>query len=87
MTQGSASTTINRPAAEVFAAVADVTRMGEWSPEEDRGERTVLTESFSHQSQQGLHKFVYDTVARRPNVMVKGIERTLDRIKKVLEET
>lgn len=30
---GSASITINRPVAEVFAAVSDVTRMGEWSPE------------------------------------------------------
>ena len=33
MVQASATTVINRPAAEVFAAVADITRMGEWSPE------------------------------------------------------
>jgi uncharacterized protein YndB with AHSA1/START domain len=33
MVEGSASTVINRPASEVFDAVADVTRMGEWSPE------------------------------------------------------
>jgi hypothetical protein len=33
MIHKSATTTINRPAAEVFAVVADVTRMGEWSPE------------------------------------------------------
>ena len=33
MIQRSATTTINRPAAEVFAVVADITRMGEWSPE------------------------------------------------------
>jgi len=31
--EGSASTLINRPASEVFTAIADVTRMGEWSPE------------------------------------------------------
>jgi uncharacterized protein YndB with AHSA1/START domain len=30
---GSASITIDRPPAEVFAVVSDVTRMGEWSPE------------------------------------------------------
>lgn len=30
---GSASITIDRPVAEVFEAVVDITRMGEWSPE------------------------------------------------------
>ncbi len=30
---GSASVVIARPPADVFAAIADVTRMGEWSPE------------------------------------------------------
>ncbi|NND75129.1 MAG: SRPBCC family protein [Ilumatobacter sp.] len=30
---GSATTTIAAPVADVFAAVTDVTRMGEWSPE------------------------------------------------------
>ncbi len=30
---GSASITIDRPVAEVFAAVSDIARMGEWSPE------------------------------------------------------
>ena len=30
---GSASVHIDRPPAEVWAAVTDVTRMGEWSPE------------------------------------------------------
>jgi len=30
---GSASITIDRPVAEVFAAVSDIVRMGEWSPE------------------------------------------------------
>ena len=33
MAQGSASVEINRDPAVVFAAIADVTRMGEWSPE------------------------------------------------------
>lgn len=33
MTEGSATIAIDRPVGEVFAAIADVTRMGEWSPE------------------------------------------------------
>ena len=33
MVQGSASVEINRDPAVVFSAIADVTRMGEWSPE------------------------------------------------------
>lgn len=33
MSTGTASITINRPPAEVWAAVADITRMGDWSPE------------------------------------------------------
>ena len=32
-TTGRAETTIARPPAAVFAAVSDITRMGEWSPE------------------------------------------------------
>jgi len=33
MSIGSVSITIDRPAAEVWAAIADITRMGDWSPE------------------------------------------------------
>ena len=33
MSSGSAQVTIDRPPAQVWAAIADVTRMGEWSPE------------------------------------------------------
>ena len=33
MANASARTVINRPVSEVFAAIADITRMGEWSPE------------------------------------------------------
>jgi len=29
---GSATTVISKPIAEVFDAISDVTRMGEWSP-------------------------------------------------------
>mgnify|MGYP001815931473 CR=1 FL=1 len=33
MTEGTATVVINRPVGEVFDAIADVTRMGDWSPE------------------------------------------------------
>lgn len=33
MTEGTASIVIDRPVGEVFDAITDVTRMGEWSPE------------------------------------------------------
>ena len=33
MSTGSASITVNRPPAEVWSAVSDITRMGDWSPE------------------------------------------------------
>lgn len=33
MSTGTARVTVNRPPDEVWAAVADITRMGEWSPE------------------------------------------------------
>jgi hypothetical protein len=33
MSTGSATIIVNRPAEEVWAAIADITRMGDWSPE------------------------------------------------------
>ncbi|MCY7298899.1 MAG: SRPBCC family protein [Ilumatobacteraceae bacterium] len=33
MSSGSAHITIDRPASEVWAAIADITRVGDWSPE------------------------------------------------------
>ncbi len=33
MVEGSASIVIERPASDVFAAISDITRMGDWSPE------------------------------------------------------
>ncbi len=33
MITGSVSVTIDRPPLEIFAAIADITRIGEWSPE------------------------------------------------------
>jgi len=149
MIEGSASTVINRPAAEVFAAIADITRMGEWSPECTGGRWvapadgpevgakfegdnavsagpitlkrwtttsevtecvpgkvfefvaegyttwryelteangvTTITESFRYKPQSGWQGFVYGTVARRDAGMAKGAQKTLARMKAVLE--
>lgn len=148
MIEGSASTVINRPAAEVFATIADVTRMGEWSPEctggrwvapatgpavgarfegdnamrlgpitlkrwtttsevtecvpdkvfefvasgystwryelTDSDGATTVTESFAHKPADGAPKLLYKVV-RRDTALVKGMQRTLARLKAALE--
>ena len=149
MSRGSASVQIDREPAVVFAAIADVTRMGEWSPEctaarwtdgatgpavgakfegdnrvavagitvkkwtttsevtacvpgqvfeftaegyttwryelEPSGTGTKVTESYEYAPMSGAQKFAYETLMRRPTAMVKGMQRTLDRIKQSLE--
>ncbi len=149
MVEGSASVVIDRPVAEVFAAVSDITRMGEWSPEclsgrwvapadgpavgakfegdneaklgpislkkwtttsevtefepdevfefsteghttwryefREKDGSTAVTESFSYPQYVGLQKFLYVTLARRDKGMVTAIERTLHRMKDILE--
>lgn len=149
MTEGNASVVINRPIGEVFDAVTDVTRMGEWSPEctggrwvapaagpavgarfegdnvatlgpitlkkwtttsevtacesnevfefvaegyttwryefVDQDGSTKVTESFSHDDYSGFQGFLYGTVMRRRSMMVKGMQQTLERIKRQLE--
>lgn len=149
MIEGSATTVIHRPVADVFAAVSDITRMGEWSPECTGGRwvapatgpavgarfegdnvaqvgpitlkrwtttsevtecvpdkvfefvaegyttwryelteadgATTVTESFRYAPQSGWQGFVYGTIARRPAAMAKGVRKTLDRMKAVLE--
>lgn len=149
MTEGSATITIDRPIGDVFAAVADVTRMGEWSPEcvagrwvapatgpevgaefegdnvaklgpitlkrwtttskvtecvpnevfefvasgyttwryefAEVGGSTSVTESFRHADYSGFQGFLYGTLMRRRSAMVKGMQRTLERIKTQLE--
>jgi hypothetical protein len=146
---GSAKIVINRPAAEVFAAISDITRMGEWSPEcvagrwvapatgpevgadfegdnvaavgpvtlkkwttsskvtacepgavfefvaeeyttwryemTEQDGTTTVTESFSYPPYEGWQRFVYSTLMRRDRSMVKGMEKTLGRIKASLE--
>lgn len=149
MIEGSATTVINRPVGEVFAALTDITRMGEWSPECTGGRwvargtgpavgakfegdniakagpitlkrwtttsevtecvphevfefvvegyttwryelteadgATTVTESFRYEPQSGWQGFLYGTIARRPAAMAKGTQKTLDRMKAVLE--
>ena len=149
MANGSASVEINEAPAAVFSAIADVTRMGEWSPEcvaarwvggatgpavgakfegdnrvsmfgvtlkkwtttsevtayvpgeafefvaegyttwryrlEPSGTGTNVTESFDYPAQRGARKFVYETLSRRPAAMVRGMQRTLERIKQSVE--
>lgn len=149
MVEGSASIVIARPAAEVFSALADVTRMGEWSPECVAGRwvapatgpalgarfegdnvaalgpitlkrwtttsevtalvpdrvfefsaegyttwryeltevdgGTRVTESYEHPAHEGWRKVVYGGLMRRSGAMVKGMERTLSRLKTILE--
>ncbi len=139
---------INRPVDQVFAAVTDITRMGEWSPEcvagrwvdadgpaagarfeghnvakagpvtlkrwsttsevtayephrvfeflteghttwryelDQRDGGTVLTESFSYPPYAGWQRVVYGILAQREKGMVRGIEKTLARIKDSVE--
>ena len=146
---GSATAVINRPVAEVFAAISDITRMGEWSPEcvagrwvapatgpevgavfegdnvaavgpvtlkkwttsskvtacepgavfefvaeeyttwryemTEQDGATTVTESFSFPPYEGWQRFVYSTLMRRDRSMVKGMDKTLARIKASLE--
>ena len=150
MLTASTTTVIRRPAADVFAAVADITRMGEWSPEctagrwvapatgpalgaqfegdniakvgpitlkkwtttaevtecvpnqvfeffaegyttwryefVERDGSTSVTESCSYAPSEGWKKFAYETVLRRPQVVARGMEQTLARLKTALED-
>lgn len=149
MIGGTATIVIQRPAPEVFAAVTDIARMGEWSPEctagrwvapatgPDVGARfegdnvaaigpitlkrwtttseitayepdsvfefvaegfttwrydmeafedvTRVTESFRHPPYDGWQRVVYGVIGRRQQGMVRGMEKTLARIKATLE--
>jgi len=151
MTEGSASIVIDRPIGEVFDAIADITRMGEWSPECTAGRwvapatgpaagakfegdnvaklgpvtlkrwtttsevtactpnevfefvaegyttwryafaeqngSTRVTESFSHGDYSGFQGFLYGTLMRRQAGMVKGMQKTLERVKAQLESS
>ena len=45
---------------------------------------TTITESFSHKPTQGAQRLLYKA-ARRETALVKGMQKTLDRIKAALE--
>lgn len=144
---GRADIVVARPPSEVFAAVVDVTKMGEWSPETtacrwlDGGEAlgatfegdnearlgpislkkwttvsqvtayeepavfefvaeatttwrfefeaaddgTRVTESFSYPQYTGMEWILYNALGSRRKAMTKGMKKTLERLKTVLE--
>ena len=49
------------------------------------GTGTRVTESFDFTTASATQRFVYETVARRPSSMIKGMRQTLERIKAALE--
>ena len=51
------------------------------------GDGTRVTESFDFTTASATQRFLYETVARRPASMVKGMQKTLDRMKAHLEAT
>jgi uncharacterized protein YndB with AHSA1/START domain len=149
MPHGSAKVTIRRPADDVFGAIADITRMGEWSPEciacrwiggaegpavgarfegdnvariagrtvktwtttsevttcepgrvfefiaegyttwryelVTVGSATEVTESFDYAPGGFVDRYLYTMLLRRPAMMGKGMQRTLERVKAALE--
>ena len=51
------------------------------------GDGTRVTESFDFTTASATQRFLYETVVRRPASMVKGMQKTLDRMKAHLEAT
>lgn len=148
MSTGTATITIARPPHDVWTAISDITRMGEWSPEctsgrwtggadgpaegasfegdnvaklagrtvkrwtttstvtasepgsrfdfvaedyttwsyvfQPDGAGTRVTETFAYEPK-GFMGFVYDRILRRPKMMTKGMQQTLQRVKAALE--
>jgi hypothetical protein len=144
---GHANAVIARRPSEVFAAVADITKMGEWSPETtacrwidggqalgakfegdneatlgpislkkwttvsevtaydearvfefvaeasttwrfefaDEGDGTKVTESFSYPQASGFQRILYNAMGSRRKAMIRGMEKTLSRLKAALE--
>ena len=51
------------------------------------GDGTRVTESFDFTTASALQRFLYESIARRPASLVKGMQKTLDRMKAHLEAT
>lgn len=68
----------------VFAFVAEGYTTWRYEMEPVDG-GTRLTESFAFETASAVQRFLYETVARRPSSMVKGMQQTLDAIKASLE--
>ena len=52
---------------------------------EHSGSGTRVTESYEYTPERGAKRFVYETLLRRPAAMVRGMHRTLERIKQSVE--
>ena len=51
------------------------------------GDGTRVTESFDFTAASAVQRFLYESIARRPASLVKGMQKTLDRMKAHLEAT
>ena len=71
---------------EVFEFVAEEYTTWRYALE-PVGSGTRVTESFDFTTASAAQKFLYETVVRRPASMVKGMQKTLDRMKAHLEAT
>src|SRR4051812_14935764 len=69
---------------ELFEFVAEEYTTWRYQLEPD-GAGTKLTESYEYVSEPGARTFVYETLLGRPATMVKGMQRTLERIKTSVE--
>jgi hypothetical protein len=69
---------------EVFEFVAEGYTTWRY-PLEPTGMGTKVTESFDYTAQPGARKFAHEIVLRRPAALVRGMQRTLERIKQSVE--
>ncbi len=71
---------------ELFAFIAE--EYTTWRYElESVGDGTRVTESFDFTTASAIQRFLYESIARRPASLVKGMQKTLDRMKSHLEAT
>ena len=69
---------------ELFAFLAEGYTTWRYDLEAVEG-GTSVTESFDFTTASATQRFLYETVVRRPASMVKGMQKTLDRMKAALE--
>ena len=71
---------------EVFEFVAEEYTTWRYALE-PVGSGTRVTESFDFTTASAVQRLLYESIARRPASMVKGMQKTLDRMKAHLEAT